>query len=59
MKNAIVRQALKKYGMCQWELALILGVSEQTMYRKLRVELPEEEQHNLADLITKHRKEDV
>ena len=57
MKNIIVRQALKKHGMRQWELAVLLGISEQTIYRKLRIELPEEEQRNLANLIAKHRKE--
>lgn len=56
MKNIIVRQALKKHGMRQWELAVLLGISEQTIYRKLRIELPEE-QRNLANLIAKHRKE--
>ncbi len=57
MANEKIRNALKKCGMCQWKLAILLGISEQTIYRKLRVELPEEEQQKLIELITEHGKE--
>ncbi len=51
MANEAVRKALKENHMRQWQLAVLLGVSEQTMYRKLRTDLPEEEQKKMIGLI--------
>lgn len=44
MKNALIRNALKKAGLAQWELARLLGIGETTLSRKFRDDLPEEEQ---------------
>ena len=44
MKNTLIKEALKKAGLTQWELARILGVGETTLSRRFRDDLPEEEQ---------------
>lgn len=59
MANERVKKTLKDHGLRQWQLAIILGVSEQTIYRKLRVELPEEEQNKLISLIVRGGVEDA
>lgn len=38
-------------GMKQWEVARLLGVSESVLSRKLRDELPEEEQNRIISVI--------
>lgn len=42
MANKIIRDELKTRGVRHWELAAALGVSEQTMVRRLRFELDED-----------------
>lgn len=49
--NMRIRRALFETGVHIYELAHALGVSEMTIYRKLRNELPEEEQERLAHMI--------
>ncbi len=51
MTNALVRNALKENKLCLWQLADLLEVSEPTIVRKLRHELPEEEQKKMVSLI--------
>lgn len=46
--NMIIRSALFLSGMKKWQLAVLLGMSEPTLYRKLRAELPEPEQREIA-----------
>ena len=41
MANLIIREELKARGVRHWELAAALGISEQTMVRRLRFELDE------------------
>lgn len=41
----------------QYELANIMGVSVNTLVRKMRVELPEEQQKELAEKIKQYAKE--
>ena len=41
MANKIIREELKARGVRHWELAAALGISEQTMVRRLRFELDE------------------
>ena len=49
MNNLIIRNALLKTGVRAWQLAAeILNISEPTLYRKLRQEIPEEEQKKIA-----------
>lgn len=49
--NEKIREALEHKRLCQWELADMLGVSEATVTRMLRHELPEEKKKEILDLI--------
>lgn len=51
MNNIGVRQALLVAGIKNYELAEMLGISEWTLSRKLRKELPPEEQRRIIELI--------
>ncbi len=44
MANKIIREKLKAKRVRHWELAAELGISEQTMVRRLRFELDEDRQ---------------
>jgi len=54
MTNERIRIALLVNGIKQWELAKMLGVSEMTIVRRLRDEMPEEEQGRIVNLIEEH-----
>ena len=43
LNNTDVRSYAKKRGVKLWELAIKMNISEPTMTRKLRVELPDAE----------------
>lgn len=47
MKNKRIRIKLVEFDLTQYDLAKLLGVSEMTIYRRLRDELPEEEQDRI------------
>lgn len=49
--NLNVRTAIKMTGMQQWKVAIKLGITEVALSRKLRHELPEEEQKELVKRI--------
>ncbi len=49
--NKRIRTALAVHGVPQWRLAQLLEISEFTLSRKLREELPEEEQEKILALI--------
>ena len=51
MANQIIREELKARGVRQWQLADALGISEQTMVRRLRFELDEETQFEMLTKI--------
>lgn len=51
MANEIIKDELKDKKVYQWELAVALGISEQTMVRRMRFEMNEDEQWNLLALI--------
>lgn len=55
--NQRIREALKEAGLYQWELAILMGVCEATLQKRIRVELPEEEQDRIIELIRENRKE--
>lgn len=58
MNNQIIRDALSKHQIKQWELAEILQINEFSLSRKLRHELPEDEQKRIVAIIEDHcRKE--
>lgn len=56
MNNTMIRDALKKYGVRQWQLAEMLGIGEYTLCRKLRRELTKEEQERIVSIIKANRK---
>lgn len=51
MKNEMIREALTAAGMKQWELAERLEISEFTLCRWLRHELPQEKQAEIVAVI--------
>lgn len=51
MRNKEIRNAMKQNGITQWKLGELLGVSENTVNRKLRKELPEEEKQKILEVI--------
>lgn len=51
MNNLEIRQAMRERRMFNYELAELLGISEFTLSRKLRKELPLEEKERILYLI--------
>lgn len=58
MKNLALRKAAKVAGIQLWRIAEALGISEPTMTRKLRHELPEAENQRLLNVIDQLAQED-
>ena len=52
MKNADIRNLIKKHRIHNYEIAQKLGVSEFTFCRWLRTELSEEKQKQVLDAIS-------
>ena len=55
--NNIIKRKLKEKRMKQWELADCMQISENTLCRKLRYELPKEEQERICKIIDDYMKE--
>lgn len=53
MCNMDLRQKAKEKGVFFWQIAAELGVSEPTMTRRLRFELPEPEKQKYLSIINK------
>lgn len=51
MNNLIVRMELMKASMKMYQLAEVLGISENTLLRKMRHELSDEEQKEIVTKI--------
>lgn len=51
MKNEIVREAAKRAGVHLWEIAYRMGMNDGNFSRKLRNELPTEEQDTILSII--------
>ena len=51
MVNQEVREAAKAKNIQLWAVAEVLGISEASMTRKMRRELPEEEKQRILSLI--------
>lgn len=51
LKNILVRTALKENAVHQWQLAEALGVNESVFSRRMRHEMPAEEQARLITII--------
>lgn len=56
MKNKRIRVAMAEAELHQWELAQIMGLHEGSLSRRLRNELPAEEQDRIVELIRQHAK---
>lgn len=57
MSNIDIRNLLKTHCIKHWELAEKLNISETTLVRKLRRELPTKEKEKLINIIKNFRKE--
>lgn len=53
MCNMDLRQKAKEKGVFFWQIARKMGVSEPTMIRRLRFELPEQEKQKYLSIIDK------
>lgn len=51
MKNEKIRKELKQNGVFLWQVAKALGVSEFTLVRWMREELPENKQEEILNII--------
>ena len=51
MKNQEIRQAALRKGVRMWQIAEALGVHENTFSRRLRTELPQDEQEKILSII--------
>lgn len=51
MRNQAIRQRLAQAQVKQWQLAEAMSLSEFTLSRRLRHELPQEEQARILDII--------
>lgn len=49
--NLELRRTAKANGVALWQIADKLGISEPTMTRRLRSELPENEKQKILDII--------
>jgi len=56
MNNRKIRIAMLENNIRQWELARLLGVSEASVSRKLRDELPDDEQKRIVGIIKNGRR---
>ena len=52
MANEKIRTAAARNGVHLWQVADALGIVDSTFSRKLRKELPEEEQQRIISIIT-------
>ncbi|MBE6109207.1 MAG: hypothetical protein E7194_02185 [Erysipelotrichaceae bacterium] len=55
--NERIYSAAEEYGLYHWQIADLLGMREDTFSKKLRYELPEEEQDLIIATIRSYRKE--
>lgn len=59
MSNWDIRQAAKARKVCLWQIAEHMGVSEPTITRRLRRELPEDEKKKIFVIIENIAKEEA
>lgn len=55
MSNAIVRERIKSAGIFQWQIADQMNISETTLCRMLRKELPDDKREKILEAIEKVR----
>ena len=51
MKNKKIRETAKNYGIMLWQLAEALGIQDSGLSKKLRHELPDQEQAEIINVI--------
>lgn len=51
--NTDIREAAKKSGICLWQVAEAIGISDASFSRKLRRELPDAERERVMGAIEK------
>ena len=51
MKNQDIRVFAKENGVYFWQIADVMGVSEPTMTRKLRHEMPDQDKQTMKRII--------
>lgn len=51
MANQDIRQAATGAGVKLWQIADVLGITDSTLSRKLRKELPQEEKNRIFSII--------
>ena len=56
MYNLEIREAIKNGNLKQYEVAKLLGISEFTLVRHLRYELPQEEKTKILNIIKENKK---
>lgn len=54
MNNLAIRSKLMETGKAYYWLAGIMGISDNTLFRRLREELPADEQNRILKLIEDH-----
>lgn len=52
MRNHAIREQTKRNGVRFWEIAEALGVSEATVTRMLRKELPDADQYKILNIVS-------
>lgn len=57
MSNKDIREAAKNRGVCLWQIAERLGMNDGNFSRKLRRELPTQEQEKIMKIINELAKE--
>lgn len=57
LNNQAIRDSLTRHNMKQWELADLLNITEFSLCRKLRHELPADEQKRIVAIIAEHATE--
>lgn len=55
--NNDIKQQAKISGVCLWQVAQGLGITDSTFSRKLRIELPEKEKERIFNIIEEIRRE--
>ena len=58
MTNERIRKVMKDKNLKQWQVAEMIGVSETTMVRKMRNELPKAEQDRIIRMIKESGKKE-
>lgn len=51
LANKTIRDTAKRSGVRLWEIAYSMGITDATLSRKLRHELPADEQAHILDII--------